>query len=532
MPTAEQDIRLQMLNTLLTTPHRNLELVWPVHCELVEKDPRFYVRLAAWYADHGDVRDHKEMFVVTLILSEFPGHRDVGLALLRQLPPYQVARVVDFIHGRKRTRRVAAAHQPKVRLTREQEHELKTLSHKKARLRLKEIHREQRRWETVVEDFGLFRNAPRSLRTEVSRYLGEREADPDWFDSTVLTARKALKRLYGVLHIRPGERAQKILFERDPPANSRLMGLRDLARATSPAETAEAIGKHKIPFRVAAAVLRDMTRDVLEAIIERMSPQELINNLSALRRRGAFGDADLKALIELKLEDAKLGTRVSALKAEKALEATGFGGTMREKLEEVADVQIKARGRITRPVALLVDKSGSMDEAIDLGKRIGAMIAAVCTSSLYVYAFDTMAYEVEAAGPKLADWHKAFAGIRAAGTTSCGVALEMMRRRGQRAEQILLITDEEENEPPLFVEALQKYRQEVEPAATVCIVKTADASTKLEERCKAAGIKVETFQFTGDYYALPNLVPLLAPPSELDLLMEIMEYPLPARKPA
>jgi hypothetical protein len=531
MPTAEQDIRLQMLNTLLTTPHRQLDQVWPVHSELIDKDPRFYVRLAAWYSDHGDVRDHKETFVVALTLSDFPGHRDVGLALLRQLPPYQAARVVDFIHGRKRSRHVPTEHQPKLRLTREQEKELGGLSHRQARLRLKEIKRAQRRWDTVVEQFGLFRNPPRSLRTEVSRYLREREADPDWFDSTVLVARKALKRLYGVLHVRPGERAQKILFERDPPANSRLMGLRDLVRASSPAEKAEAVVKHKIPFRVAATVLRDLTKEVLEAILERMSPQELINNLSALRRRGVFGDPDLRALVELKLEEAKLSTRVSALKAEKAVEAAGFSGAVREKLEEVADVQIKARGRITRPVALLVDKSGSMDEAIDLGKRLGAMIAAVCEKGLYVYAFDTMAYEIEAAGPKLADWHRAFAGIKAAGTTSCGVALEMMRRRGQRAEQILMVTDEEENEPPLFVEALQRYRKEVEPAAAVCLVKVSDASTRLEERCREAGIKVETFQFTGDYYALPNLVPLLAPPSELDLLMEIMDYPLPQRRP-
>src|SRR5215218_9934245 len=97
----EQDLRLRLLNTLLTTPHRKLEEVWPVHRDMVAADPRFYVKLAAWYADNGDVRDHKEMFVVTLALSDFPGHRDVGLALLRQMPPYQVGRVVDFIHGRK-----------------------------------------------------------------------------------------------------------------------------------------------------------------------------------------------------------------------------------------------------------------------------------------------------------------------------------------------------------------------------------------------------------------------------------------------
>src|SRR5258706_12191893 len=103
--TQEQDLRLRLMNTLLTTPHRKLDEIHPVHAEMVKQDPRFYVRLAAWYSDRGDVRDHKEMFVVTLVLSDFPGHRDVGLALLRQLPPYEVGRVLDFVHGRKTTRK-------------------------------------------------------------------------------------------------------------------------------------------------------------------------------------------------------------------------------------------------------------------------------------------------------------------------------------------------------------------------------------------------------------------------------------------
>src|SRR5260370_1094033 len=106
MAHAEQDLRLNILNTLLTTPHRNLAALWPIHRDLAAQDPRFYVRLAAWYADHGDVRDHKEMFVIALVLSDFDGHRDVGLAMLRGLPPYQVVRVVDFINGRKETVKV------------------------------------------------------------------------------------------------------------------------------------------------------------------------------------------------------------------------------------------------------------------------------------------------------------------------------------------------------------------------------------------------------------------------------------------
>src|SRR5689334_6893227 len=101
---SEQDIRLTLLNTLLTTPHRNLSGIYPIHKQMIEQDPRFYMQVAAWYADHGDVRDHKEMFVINLCLSQFEGHRDVGLALLRNLPPYEVARVVDFIKGQEVTR--------------------------------------------------------------------------------------------------------------------------------------------------------------------------------------------------------------------------------------------------------------------------------------------------------------------------------------------------------------------------------------------------------------------------------------------
>src|SRR3954471_19405829 len=133
MAAHEQDLRLSILNTLLTTPHRKLEQVWPVHQEMVRQDPRFYVRLAAWYHDHGEVRDHKEMFVVNLTLSDFPGHRDVGLALLRQMPPYQVGRVVDFIHGRKTNRKVVA--RPAKGKAKDEAAEVKT----------------------VVEEFGLFR---------------------------------------------------------------------------------------------------------------------------------------------------------------------------------------------------------------------------------------------------------------------------------------------------------------------------------------------------------------------------------------
>jgi hypothetical protein len=283
---------------------------------------------------------------------------------------------------------------------------------------------------------------------------------------------------------------------------------------------------------VASTVVKQMTPTVLLALIERMSSQELINNLGTLKRRGALDNPDLKSMIEEKLEAAKTGKRVSALKAEEAVKATGVSGDLREKLEDVADTQIKAKGRIKRPTALLVDKSASMHEAIELGKRIGAMISAVCEDKLYVYAFDTMAYEIPAQGADMADWEKAFRGITAGGATSCGVPLSYMRKAKQYVEQIVLITDEGENNYPLFVNELVEYKRDLKSDPSICVVKTPGASDHLERQFRERNLMFDVFQFAGDYYSLPNLVPLLSRPSKLELLMEIMQFPLPERKPA
>jgi hypothetical protein len=531
MSKQEQDIRVEILNTLLTTPHRALDKIWPVHQELIAKDPRFYVRLAAWYADHGDVRDHKEMFIVNLVLSDFAGHRDAGLAMLRGLPPYQVVRVVDFIAGRKAARKMRKGEEKKA---------LGQASKSARRGIARRLFGTEKPAEseavaqpsTITEESGLFRNVPRAMKTEITRYLREREADPQWFDGSVLTARKAMKRLYALLHVPPSERAQKILFEKDPPADSRLYALRELAAAESPADQAKAILQHKIPYRVAATVVRQMTPTVLVALIEQMSPQELINSLGALKRRGALDVPEIQSLVEAKLTDAKTADRVSALKTGKAIEAAGVSDEIRKSLEDVADTQIKAKGRISRPTALLVDKSSSMSEAIELGKRIGAMVSAICQSQLYTYAFDTMAHEITADGKDLAAWERAFRGILADGATSCGVALKYLQRKKQYVEQIIMITDEGENTPPAFVAAFREYSQALQAAPSIVIVRTPGGTNFIEQQCRHESIQVDVFNFTGDYYALPNLVPMLARPSKLELLMEIMDYPLPKRKSA
>jgi hypothetical protein len=487
MTPAEQDLRLRILNTLFTTPHRKLEAIHPVHADLVKQDPLFYAHLAAWYRRNGDVRDHTEMFVVTLALSTFEGHREAGLAMLRDLPPYEVGRVVDFVKGR-----------------------------------VEKKNGQDERW-------GLFKNLPRSLKTEVEHYLREREKDPIRFDGAVLHARKTLKRLYAALHVKPGPRAQAILFDDNPPEDSRLAVLKKIAKSTNPAEQAKLIVDHRIPYRVAASVVAQMTPSVLVALIETMTPQELINNVASLQKRGAMDHPEVKKLIEEKIESAKGAKRVSAFKAKEAVKAAEVDPSLAAKLHEVTQDQVRAKGTIKRPTALFVDKSGSMEQAIEVAQRLGSMIAGIMEAPLYVYAFDTIAYPIEAPGTELKAWEKAFTGIKAAGSTSVGVPLDLMTRKKVAVEQIVIVTDEGENAAPYFADALLKYRETVKCDPNIVFVKVGQATDQLEKRCLASGIAADAFTFAGDYYSLPNLVPILTRPSKLDLLIEIMETPLPKR---
>lgn len=482
----EQDFRLAILNAMLRTPHRQVAPFMPLFKYVSERDPLFFAHLGAWYLKNGSVHDIKQLFIAFLVTSKFSEeHRNAGLAMLQQLPPYQVERVFSMVKG----------------------------------------HKENNQY---VE--GVAATVPRSLRTAIEEYLRERERDTKAFDSAVLHARKPLKKLYASLRIKPNEYAQKILFDETPPEESRLYVLKQLAKESDPAVQAALIVENKIPYRVAVSGLKHVTPSLLAALVASMTPQEVINNLSSLKKRGAMDNEDLRKLIESKLETAKKDTRVSALKTREAVKAAGLDEEMTKKVESVGDEQIKSKARISRSTALHVDKSGSMTVAIECGKQIASIVAPICDADLFVYAFDTIAYPIKASGTNLSDWEKAFKGIVAGGSTSCGVAVETMRRNKQLAEQLIMVTDQGENSAPYLVNALQAYEKDMGILPTVLIVNIGTDTKYLERQLVSAGMTCDSVTFSGDYYSLPSLLPLIAGGTRLDLLMEIMSYPLPERK--
>jgi hypothetical protein len=101
-----------------------------------------------------------------------------------------------------------------------------------------------------------------------------------------------------------------------------------------------------------------------------------------------------------------------------------------------------------------------MEDAIAVGKQLAALISGI-TQAVFVYAFDTIPYPVTAKGKELTDWERAFQHINAGGGTSIGCALEVMRKKKQVVDQIIVVTDEGENAAPYFGEVYKSYCREL-----------------------------------------------------------------------
>ncbi len=472
----EKDIRIEILNSLQTTPHREIELIIGLHKEMISRDPVFYGHLAVWYSAHGEIRDHEEAFVATLLTSELEEHRDAGFVMLKNLEPYRVERVRN--HVKK-----------------------------------------------------LFKKDPRAMKTAIKQYLREREASPQWFDKCVLRARRAMKAMYAGCHIKPSKRADNILFKDKPPQDSLSFYLKVLADATGSEEQARLIAEHKIPYTVAVGAISEMSAPIMIALIDAMSPQELINNLGSIKKSGSLRMPGVQDLVDIKLEKATSNKRVSANKATIAAEAAGVSQETKKKLDKVANKQIRAKGTIKRSTALLVDKSGSLTVAIDKGRDIAAAISGVMAddADLYVWAFDSMAREIVSEGTEMTDWQKAFKHVRASGGTSVGAGIAALRMKKQRVEQIIIVTDEGEYHSPSCDRAYLDYVRAMGTSPDITIVRVGRACDAVQKKLRNVGASVDTIDFNGDYYSISNLIPMLTKGSQFELLMDIMEYKLPVR---
>lgn len=578
-------VQEEMFRTLLRTPHRAVDETLEIHRAQFERDPNFYGHLAVWAVAHGHsaVRDVNEVFIATLFNSPYPEHREAAFVMMQDMPPYEVYRIANMFTGWEEVIRHASYEKD---LPKTGQHGVTVeaakygRNHPDAAKRGKPIPQrvvklpkgsklkteliksklltpaaKQFTVDTlVVRHEGLgHRHFKGMLKKAVKAYLRIIERDRNRAEGALIRARDMLKRLYYKSNTLPGGNeahwVNQFLFHGKAEPGSRLEILQKLTETDDPTEQSRLIMDGNIPYPLAVAVVKNMVPSVRVALINAMSSQELLQNLGSIQKSGAMDNPDIKALVESKLKKAKTAKRVDALKGAVAAKmVVDLDEDVRRAVIEVSDKQLKKHGNIRARTLLMIDKSASMEKAIELGKELGAAIAQACVEGNppVTYMFDNMPTpivfkETDGDITSKSAWDKKLKMFRANnGTCPATVVRALMENKPSPivVDQIVIITDEGENTVGDFAKALKGYEAKIGVLPNVVIVRVGDftkgypwgASDRMQRSLEAIGAPVDVMSCEKiDQVAIPNLIQLLARQSVFELVQEILALDLPAK---
>lgn len=475
----------QIIAELTRSPHGALSEYLPVGRRAASQEPEFTAHLIAWNAEKGQVRDSKTALpVVTLSVPSFsvPEFAGNSLAHLALLDPRNLVRALRF--GK----------------------EIKTEGH------------------------------GGEIRRLVERYLRVREEVIPWFDRTALAHRESLKSLYGMYHVKPGARADEVLFKGQRPKGSVFEAVAQLGAMPSH-EAAGTILERKIPFLVASGALGARAKDpvLVLALIERMSPTELVTHTKALERLGIKTDPALRAAYEAGLQRAASSTKAT-LKTTRAAQAMTASGDTKtaQKLSNLQEKQIEAMGQVEGNWLVLADKSGSMAVAIETARQVASILAKVAKGEVHLVFFDTTPRHIAVTGRTYEDILEYSKHVTAGGGTSVGVGLSYAREKGLPIDGIAVVSDMAENTAPLFHLEYPKLVESLGKEPPVYLYRLKEVSMMsgfrdhdLAARLKAASIEFQEFDLRKgvDFYSLPNVVKTMKV-QKYGLIDEIMAMPL------
>lgn len=472
--------RIRLISSLMKIPHGQLEKFIPDALPAAKVDPELFAHLTAWNHKNGKVRDSKVAFPIIALrglTSDSRTFAENAVAHIASLDPRDCLRAYIFSKDlTKSGNRVPGGHR-------------------------------------------------RALEKAIKRYLVEREANVRWWDRSVLSSRKAMVGLYAVSHHKPSPRAQAILFNKKYPGGSVFSVVANLKNMGA-LEAAGNILKYKIPFQVAVgAVARAKDPDIVMALIEGMTGNELINSTSMLKRLGAFEVPSLKAAYDAAVERAKKDTRVNVYKASKAAEVLDKKSA--QKVLAVQKSQEVAIGGIQGNWLVLGDKSGSMERSVEAAKKVAAVLASQVKGLIHLVFFNDRPQPYEVSGKGFDEILAITKDVRAYGQTSIGCGLAWALDKGLEVSGIAVVSDGCENHHPMFRDVYKMYAQKFGFEPSVHLLHVPGQDNVFPTYCSQAGIQIEEYELGEDvdYYSLGNIVKSLKA-GRYALVDEIMETPL------
>lgn len=582
--TVQEDavsVQQELFRSLLQTPHRQVDATLFLHKDQMERDPEFYARLAVYALNGGnDIRDINEAFVANLFNSEFEEIREVGYVLLQSLPPYQVARISrqftgwhEIVHHHSTDNAMPTNGENGVTYERAKysnKHadldkrgkeiprtEISLGKTSKLRERLLKVGKINHNTKQIYKETysvrhqGLGNRRHKGmLKNAIETYLRLREVPERsrQMEGALIRAKDDMRRLYAKNNRLPQKDASgwinQWLFHNKAQEGTRLAALQQLSREEDPTKQAEIIFDNKLPFPSVVSLVNNFTPAVWVALIEAMSSQELLQSLNQMKRHGVYDNADLKKQIEAKLKKAKTSTgRMDALKAEKAAKEANISDDIKKELIDISDTQMSQKGNIKAKTAILIDKSASMSKAIEIGKIIASTLSQACIETPEVYLFDygskRISWTERDGDPgKKSNWDNKLKMVKAGGGTTPHKVIHDMIRADVSVEQMVIITDEGENDVGKFANDMNLYKDHFGFMPNIVIVRVPSNwgknDDRMERSLKQRHLDVDVLDIPDASEravssALPNLVRMLSKKSVFDFVQEIQDIELPTR---
>lgn len=479
------------LRSLMKVAHRDYAPgVAELH-EAIETDPDLISRFCVFLVLGGTaIRDQIDIAIITLLqaATEFPEYREAGKLLLLgsdvydiaepyqdliTLPPFRIFRIAQFIDQSDR-------------------------------------------------------KVSRLLKTAMRGYIRMLEKDTYRFDSVALLNRGNLRWAYRRFHIKPNSLAQAILFDNKPPADSKFAAIKQIVAEPDIAEKAKLIVDAKLPYRIASTLIPKLDATAGIALVNAMSPTEALNSRKWVESSGLL---NIKEVKDLYLSKVKRATK-SVASADHRKSAQGTDEEVQAAVQEAKQTSTEQGQRIESNLLILVDKSGSMQNAIDVAIKFGARIAPLCDGDLMVVAHNTEGRVISVSSSernRLSAWEEAFKGIRAGGGTAHQRGLTKALESGFMPESIVLITDGGENSLD-FTQNLENFAANTgfEPHV-VMIHLSGGEENRLGQRLESSSLRYDELEFEDDYYLFDQVGALLGGPAAKSLVQRVLDTELPRR---
>lgn len=240
-----------------------------------------------------------------------------------------------------------------------------------------------------------------------------------------------------------------------------------LKRAATDGERVAAIREGRLPHEVVTPFAGG-SRAVWEALVPNLPVFALVRHLQALERHGVLDGA--REIVEQRLTDPQtiLASKMFPFRFLTALERVRTPWVA-DALRAAADLALENIPEIRGRTAVFVDRSGSMaGNYVWTAALFGIALMRKAGLNGRLLLFDTAVEEfaVSARDTIVSQAER----IQAGGGTDTSAPLRQLLHERYRADNLILITDEQQNAGAPFYGVLGEYRRKVNPEVRVYII--------------------------------------------------------------